>query len=80
MIFVSGCVDLMCLITFHFRIMHFILLVSRQAFDTREGELLSECNQGAANQWNMALFDQEDVSWRNRPCEGPELREGRFFV
>lgn len=32
MMFVFGCVDLMCLIMFHFRIMHFILLVSRQAF------------------------------------------------
>lgn len=44
----------------------------------REGELLSECDQGTANQWNMAFFDQEDVAWWNRPYKGPELRCGRF--
>lgn len=27
----------------------------------------------------MALFDEEDVAWRGRPCEGPELRGGGLW-
>lgn len=42
------------------------------------GRLLSECDQRASNQGNMAFFDEQDVTRWDGPCEGPELRGRRF--